>query len=137
MRKREKACGEKEHERRLVALLLPVVAAEDGVEEGDEDGSNGGLRVQHLRVTSRHCSHEPKQLEDVGHVLNDAAVQILGGRGGDSTYVLHGWHQTVLDLDAERLVRAGDADEGDERLEEVVDVVGVGDVLAEKREVLR
>ena len=79
VRERGEPCGEEEHERRLVALLLPVVAAEDGVEERDEDGTDGGLRVQHLRVTRRRHRHETEQLEDVGHVLDDAAIQVLNG----------------------------------------------------------
>ena len=37
---------------------------------------------------------------------------------------------------AEGGVDAGDADEGDERLEEVMDVEGVGDVAGEESEVL-
>ena len=80
--------------------------------------------------------HQAVELEDVGHVLDDAAVQKLGVMGGGRDYVLHVRREEGFDVVAEGGVDAGDADEGDERLEEVMDVEGVGDVAGEEGEVL-
>ena len=70
----------------------------------------------------------------VGHVLDDAAVEILRVRGGESEDLLHVGDEVVLDVAAERGRGAGDADEGDDGLEEIVDVEGVGDVVGEHGE---
>ena len=55
-------------------------------------------------------------------------------RGERRAHLLHVGNEVVLDVAAERGRGAGDAHEGDDRLEEVVDVEGVGDVGGEHGE---
>ena len=128
--------AEEEDQRGLVGLLLPAALVQDDAQQVHEHGANGALRVQHLRVRRRGEKHQAVELEDVGHVLDDAAVQKLGVMGGGRDYVLHVRREEGFDVVAESRVDAGDADEGDERLEEVMDVEGVGDVAGEESEVL-
>ena len=55
-------------------------------------------------------------------------------RGERRAHLLHVGNEVVLDVAAERGRGAGDAHEGDDRLEEVVAVEGVGDVGGEHGE---
>ena len=48
-------------------------------------------------------------------------------------YVLHVRSEEGFDVVTERLIDAGDANEGDEGFEQVVDIEWVGDAATEKR----